>query len=255
MSEVVYDDGQIQIIYGDFLEVASIPDGSVDLIVTSPPYNLDIDYDVYHDSVSYDDYLEWTAKWLKKVYLLAADDGRMCLNIPISNRKGVKGEGMISLYSDVVTVAKQVGWKYFTTIIWYGGHISKRTAWGSFMSASAPYVIPPAEAIVVLYKKQWKKKKKGESDITREEFIDWTLGVWTFRGESAKRIGHPAPFPIELPKRCIKLFSYVGDLVLDPFAGSGTTLVAAKMLNRRAIGVDISREYCELARRRVVDGK
>ena len=122
----------------------------------------------------------------------------------------------------------------------------------SWMSASAPYVIAPVETILILYKGEtWKKPEKGVSDITREEFIAWTNGLWTFNGESAKRTGHPAPFPVELPHRCIKLFSYVDDIIFDPFLGSGSTLVAAAMNGRKAIGIDISAKYVELARNRI----
>jgi site-specific DNA-methyltransferase (adenine-specific) len=108
------------------------------------------------------------------------------------------------------------------------------------------------ELIIILYKNTWKKTSGSkESDVTRDEFMSWTNGLWTFNGESKKRIGHPAPFPLELPKRCIKLFSYVGDTVLDPFVGSGTTLIAASMLERKGIGVDVDKGYCKLAKSRI----
>lgn len=119
------------------------------------------------------------------------------------------------------------------------------------MSASAPFVIAPVEVIVVLYKKKWNKKHEGKSDITRDEFIEWTNGVWNFSGESRRKIGHPSPFPVELPKRCIKLFSFVGETVLDPFLGSGTTLIACLQTNRAGVGVEINRNYCELAVKRL----
>ncbi len=127
----------------------------------------------------------------------------------------------------------------------------------SWMSASAPYVIAPVELIVVLYKKRWRKTSgSGQSDISREEFMEWTNGVWSFSGESKKKIGHPAPFPLELPRRCIKLFSYVGDLVLDPFLGSGSTMIAAFLNRRYSIGIDIDSSYCEIAKKRLIaEGK
>jgi DNA modification methylase len=121
----------------------------------------------------------------------------------------------------------------------------------SWLSASAPYVIAPVEVILVLYKEKWIKEKKGKSDVSREEFLEWTNGVWSFNGESRNRIGHPAPFPVELPRRCIKLFSYVGDTVLDPFLGSGTTLLACFETKRLGLGMDIDRKYCELAKTRI----
>lgn len=97
----------------------------------------------------------------------------------------------------------------------------------------------------------WKKKEKGQNDITKEEFMAWTNGLWTFNGERAKKIGHPAPFPVELPKRCIKLFSYVGDTVLDPFLGSGTTALAAKRVGRNCVGLELNPDFCELAKNRI----
>ncbi|RDI91122.1 DNA methylase N-4/N-6 domain-containing protein [Thermosipho africanus Ob7] len=236
----------VKLINKDFLETY-IPENSIDLIVTSPPYNVEIPYNFHNDKITYEDYLIWTEKWLTKAYKLAKPDGRMCLNIPLDKNKG----GKQSVYADIVYLAKKVGWKYQSTIIWNEGNISRRTAWGSWLSASAPYVIAPVETIVILYKNVWKKQRKGESDILKNEFIEWTNGLWTFSGESKKRIGHPAPFPLELPKRCIKLFSYVGDVVLDPFLGSGTTVIAAYKLKRKAIGVEIDKKYFELAIERV----
>jgi site-specific DNA-methyltransferase (adenine-specific) len=181
--------------------------------------------------------------WLK-------DDGRFCLNIPLDKNKG----GQQSVGADLTTIAKKIGFQYHSTIVWNEGNISRRTAWGSWKSASAPFVIAPVELILVLYKKTWKKTGGSKiSDITRDEFMDWTNGLWTFNGESKKKVGHPAPFPVELPRRCIKLFSYVEDVVLDPFCGSGTTLIAAVSNRRRGIGIDVDKKYCELARKRIME--
>jgi site-specific DNA-methyltransferase (adenine-specific) len=232
----------------DVLQAGLAPE-SVDLIVTSPPYNVEVVYGTHRDDLSYADYLEFCEAWLKRCYEWLKPDGRMCLNIPLDKNKG----GQQSVGADLTTLAKRLGFQYHSTIVWNEGNISRRTAWGSWVSASAPYVIAPVELIVVLYKREWKKTSGTRiSDITPQEFVEWTNGLWTFNGESRKRVGHPAPFPLELPKRCIKLFSYVGDTVLDPFAGSGTTLLAAIMHNRHAIGVEIEPAYCELAKQRIM---
>ncbi len=245
-------DGNIKIINDDFLTTRLIEGNSIDLLVTSPPYNVDIHYGSFQDDIPYEAYLEFTKNWLKKAYKLMKNDGRMCLNVPLDKSRGRKGAGFQSVYADIVSIAKNVGWKYFSTIIWNEGNISRRTAWGSWLSARAPYVIAPVEVIIVFYKDRWQKIKNGKSDISKKEFMEWTNGLWTFNGESKKRIGHPAPYPVELPKRCIKLFSFVGDTVLDPFLGSGTTLIAAALLKRKGIGVEIDKEYCKLAKRRLV---
>ncbi|MEW6006756.1 MAG: site-specific DNA-methyltransferase [bacterium] len=237
----------LEIINEDFLTTDKIFNNSIDLIVTSPPYNVDIHYNSYDDEISYDKYLEFTEKWLEKAYKLLKDDGRFCLNIPLDKNKG----GQQSVYADITNIAKKIGFKYHSTIIWNEGNISRRTAWGSWLSARAPYVIAPVEVIVVLYKKNWRKANGGESDITRKEFMELTSGVWNFVGESKKRVGHPTPFPIELPRRCIKLFSFVQDTILDPFLGSGTTLIAAYLNKRKGIGVDIDKKYCDLAIKRL----
>jgi len=246
-EKLYFKTDSISIFNEDILKTNSIEENSIDLVVTSPPYNVDIQYGNYKDDIPYDEYLVFTRKWLTKCHSLLKDDGRMCLNIPLDKNKG----GQQSVCADITTIAKEVGWKYHATMIWNEQNISRRTAWGSWLSASAPFVIAPVEVIVVLYKKAWEKARKGKSDIARNEFIEWTNGVWNFSGESRNKIGHPSPFPIELPKRCIKLFSYVGDTVLDPFSGSGTTLIACLENKRTGVGVEINRNYCELAVRRL----
>jgi len=246
-SKPYFKFGSVRIYNEDILKIDAISNNSIDLIVTSPPYDVDIKYGNYDDGIPYDKYLEFTRKWLNRCYDFAKDDGRFCLNIPLDKNKG----GQQSVYADITTIAKEVGWKYHSTIIWNEQNISRRTAWGSWLSASAPFVIAPVEVIVILYKERWKKKCKGKSDITRDEFIEWTNGVWNFPGENRSKIGHPSPFPIELPRRCIKLFSFVGDTVLDPFLGSGTTLIACLETGRVGIGAEIDQNYCELAVKRL----
>jgi len=237
----------LRIFNADILKINAIDDESIDLIVTSPPYDVDIKYQNYDDNMPYEMYIDFTKKWLSRLHRLAKPDGRLCLNIPLDKNKG----GQQSVCADITNVAKEVGWKYHSTIIWNEQNISRRTAWGSWMSASAPYVIAPVEVIVVMYKQIWEKTRKGKSDIARDEFIEWTNGVWNFSGESKKKIGHPAPFPVELPKRCIKLFSFPRDVILDPFLGSGTTLIACLQTDRIGIGVEINKTYCRLAAKRL----
>jgi len=247
-GELYFKADSIRIYNDDFLKTDAIKESSIDLVVTSPPYNVDVQYENYKDDIPYVEYLVFTKKWLTKCYTLIKDDGRLCLNIPLDKNKG----GQQSVCADITTIAKEVGWKYHATIVWNEQNISRRTAWGSWLSASAPFVIAPVEVIVVLYKESWQKTSGSQkSDITRDEFLEWTNGVWNFSGESKNKIGHPAPFPIELPKRCIKLFSFVGDTVLDPFLGSGTTLIACAETSRIGIGVEINKNYCELAKKRL----
>jgi site-specific DNA-methyltransferase (adenine-specific) len=221
----------------------------IDLIITSPPYNVDIQYNSHKDDLTYEEYLEFSERWMANCFKWSKPQARFCLNIPLDKNKG----GQKSVGADLTTIAQKVGWKYHSTIVWNEGNISRRTAWGSWLSASAPFVIAPVELIVVLYKEEWKKTGgTRKSDISRKEFMDWTNGLWSFNGESKKKIGHPAPFPKELPYRCIKLFSYQKDVVFDPFAGSGTTLVMAQNADRIGIGVELDKKYCELAKRRIV---
>ena len=247
MSEY-FTNGNISVYNDDILDFDNIGESEIDLAITSPPYNVDIYYGKYDDDIPYEDYLDFTQKWLTKCYRMLKDDGRFCLNIPLDKNKG----GQQPVYADIMNIAAKIGYKYHSTIIWNEGNISRRTAWGSWMSASAPYVIAPVETIAVLYKQDWKKHNKGENDITKQEFMDWTNGMWTFSGQKKKEAGgHPAAFPIELPRRCIKLFSYVGDTVLDPFLGSGTTLIAASQNSRKGVGVEISQEYCQISENRI----
>ena len=249
-SGIHFQNETFTLIHDDILTTPHVAENSVDLIVTSPPYNVDIQYNSHKDDVSYAEYLEFSEKWMTRCFNWLKEDGRFCLNVPLDKNKG----GQQSVGADLTTIAKKIGFHYHSTIVWNEGNISRRTAWGSWKSASAPFVIAPVELILVLYKDKWKKTSGSKvSDIERDEFMDWTNGLWTFNGESKKRVGHPAPFPIELPRRCIRLFSYVNDAVLDPFSGSGTTLIAAVTNNRRGIGIDVDRKYCELARKRILD--
>jgi site-specific DNA-methyltransferase (adenine-specific) len=244
-----FESPSLAIFQDDVLSTRALQPGSVDLVVTSPPYNVDIEYGRHDDGKSYSSYRDFSRRWMERCFEWLRDDGRMCLNIPLDKNK----DGQQSVGADLTAIAKDVGFRYHSTIVWNEGNISRRTAWGSWMSASAPFVIAPVELIVVLYRAQWKRSSgTRRTTIRRQEFLDWTNGLWTFNGESKKRTGHPAPFPVELPRRCIRLFSYLGDTVLDPFMGSGTTLVAAAEAGRWGIGIELERRYCALAKARLL---
>lgn len=239
---------ELQVYQGDVTKWNLFSETFADLVITSPPYNVGIEYGKSDDCLNYSEYLKFSTQWLTNCYNWSNPEARFCLNIPLDKNKG----GQYSVGADLTKIAQEVGWKYHSTIVWNEGNISRRTAWGSWLSASAPFVIAPVELIVVLYKENWKKTRgTKKSTITRDEFMEWTNGLWTFNGESKKKIGHPAPFPRELPKRCIKLFSYAGDTVFDPFCGSGTTLIEAYANGRKGIGVDIDFTYCELTKKRL----
>jgi site-specific DNA-methyltransferase (adenine-specific) len=239
-----YDADRLAIYQADSTHLEFLPDASVHLAVTSPPYNLDVAYDGYRDALPYDRYLEWVEVWARALHRVAVDSGRACINVPLDSNKG----GKRAVYVDYVERFRAAGWSYQTTIVWNEQNISRRTAWGSWLSPSAPFVTAPVEMVAVFHKGPWRSAPNGRAtDLARDEFLEWTLGVWTFPGENPQRAGHPAPFPEELPRRLIKLYSYVGDVVLDPFLGSGTTCRVARRLGRRTIGVDVDAGYCARA--------
>ncbi|MDE1879498.1 MAG: site-specific DNA-methyltransferase [Euryarchaeota archaeon] len=233
---------------GDWREILRKPrwsrPESYDLTVTSPPYDLGKEHDVGEGLYQY---LRFTRDWLHDVFVMTRPNGRLCLNIPLDTSYG---KVYTPLYSLVMEEAREVGWEYKTTIVWNEGNISRRTAWGSWRRATAPHVIAPVEMIAVLYKGGWPRSAPDGSNpmtVPAKDFQEWTNGLWTFPGESATRIGHPAPFPGELPSRCIQLFSFPGDRVLDPFMGSGTTLIAAHRAGRVGVGVEKDPRYFRLA--------
>ena len=250
-------DDLVEIYNADSADLSFLADRSVQLVVTSPPYNLGKDYGAARDDATYFGYLEWVKAWSRELYRVLEPGARLCLNIPLDvnlsfdedGRRIASKQPVLADFSELLV--RELGFVYNTTILWLEGNISRRTAWGSWLSASDPWVNTAAEAVLVLSRDRRKRDGRGKtSDVTREEFMDWTLGLWAFNGQNTAQHGHPAPFPEELPRRLIKLFSFREDVVLDPFLGSGTTCRVAKNLGRRSIGVEISPEFCEVAANR-----
>lgn len=254
LLEPCYHDDLVDIYNADSTNLHFIRDQSVQLVVTSPPYNLGKDYGTARDDATYFGYLAWVERWCRELYRVLEPGGRLCLNIPLDiNLSFDEGRKRISSKQPVLAdftelLVRKLGFIYNTTILWLEGNISRRTAWGSWLSASDPWVNTAAEAILILSRDQRKRDGKGEtSDVERDEFMDWTLGLWAFNGQSTSQYGHPAPFPEQLPRRLIKLFSFREDVVLDPFLGSGTTCRVAKDLGRRSIGIELNPEFCQIA--------
>jgi site-specific DNA-methyltransferase (adenine-specific) len=226
----------------------------INLVVTSPPYNVGIEYDNHVDTMTYAEYRAWCKLWLAKLYDAMAPDGRICINIPFSvtpehlNKK--KGDDDINypVVSDYTAICEEVGFKYWRTLVWDKNH-SNKTCWGSWRSASAPFMRDPSESILVFYKNQWKRIEKGTSTIAGADFMSWTKNVWKIHPETKSK--HPAAYPPELPSRCIKLFSYKEDVICDPFLGSGTTGDVAVRLERSFVGVEMSETYFKMAKERI----
>ncbi|RIK30968.1 MAG: SAM-dependent methyltransferase [Chloroflexi bacterium] len=225
--------------------MANIPDNGVALAFTSPPYNVGKEYD---GDMGFEEYLDLIRAVGQEVYRVLKPGGRYVINIANLGRKPY-----IPLHSFFYMLhIKEIGFLPMGEIIWQKGRgASGNCAWGSWRSAKAPRLRDLHEYLLVFAKQSYSRPDKGESTIERDEFMAATLSVWEIAPESARRVGHPAPFPIELAQRVIQLYSYLDDVVLDPFMGSGTTCVAAKQLGRKYIGFDISEEYCAIARERL----
>ena len=228
-----------------------LDDNSVDLIVTSPPYNVGIDYDTWKDEMPWQDYLEWCKKWLTECFRVLKDDGRICINHYIAFSSPFEDVCQFPLM-DFRNIMTDIGFNVHKLAIWDDRTMNKYTAWGSWMSASAPNIMTPYEGILIAYKKQWNKLGKGESTMTKEQFIEGVSGLWHL---GTTRSLTKANFPESLPSMCINLLTYKGDLVVDPFMGSGTTGVSAVKNDREFIGFELSPNYCKLANDRIEASK
>ncbi|AAT43170.1 DNA-methyltransferase [Picrophilus oshimae] len=223
-----------------------IPDDSVHLMITSPPYNVG---KLYDKDMSLAEYREFLVNVWKEVYRVLVPGGRACINIANLGRKPY-----IPLHAYIIEDMIKLGYLMRGEIIWNKGNTaSSSVAWGTYMSAKNPVLRDSHEYILVFSKKSFTRgvKEGMKSTMTKEEFIEYTKSIWSINAESATKIGHPAPFPVELPKRLIKLYSFEDEVVLDPFIGSGTTAIAAIELNRHYIGYDIDQEYINIANSRI----
>lgn len=234
-----------KIICGKFAEICrNIPDEFIDVIITSPPYGANIAYDSCADDIhvavrNVDGVLAAASRILTK-------SGRLCINLPCDTGVG----GFLPLAFEAMgQVKKYPNLQLHSNIFWYFGQATAKTSWGSWQSPSSPHIRSICEFIMIFQKgTDPKQPRDGQSspDISSQEFMAWTRSVWEIHPESRTK-GHPATFPYVLPARLIKLYSYPGDLIYDPFCGSGTTLVAAKRHNRLYLGTDISKKYCGLS--------
>ena len=238
-----------KIICGDALDTLKLlSDESVHLTITSPPYNLDKPYSNHNDHMDYSEYLNWMGEVWKETKRVLVKGGRLCINMGENKRQNIT----YPTYSAFIQQCVDLKMLYRGTIIWNKHSAAKHCAWGSWNSCSNPHIVPRHEYIIIFSKGQWKLDGDSKNcDLNKEEFMKYTRSVWVFTPESRKKIGHPAPFPEELPNRLIKFFSYKGNIVLDMFAGSGTTGLVAKKLERNFILIDNSIEYCKLAAKRL----
>jgi site-specific DNA-methyltransferase (adenine-specific) len=254
-------------------EMSKLPENSVDLLVTSPPYNVGIDYDTHDDRTSMDDYWEFTKNWLTEAFRVLKTDGRIAVNIPYEVNVQDRG-GRVLFMSEFWSVMKKVGFKFYGLVDLdeQSPHRSKTTAWGSWMSPSAPYIYNPKECVILGYKSKHIKITKGEpewvgeiidleqedgttkkktvyTEEQKKEFMDLVYGQWSYFADTRQQT--KATFSMDIPLKAIKILTYKNDIVLDPFCGSGTSLVAAEVSGRRWIGIELSPNYTEVSRERV----
>ena len=227
--------------------MSELPDCSIHLMVTSPPYNVGKDYD---DNLSLEEYFEMLKEVFEETYRVLVPGGRAAINIANIGRKPY-----LSLNSRIIEIMQDIGFVMRGEIIWdKGPSVGGSCAWGSWMSASNPTLRDVHEYITIFSKISNKRLNphKRHNTIGRDEFLQLTKSIWSFQTESAKKVKHPAPFPIELPRRLIQLYTFENEVVLDPFIGVGTTAIAAIRTNRKYVGYDISKEYCNIAEERIL---
>ncbi len=228
-------------------KMKELPANSVHLMITSPPYNVGKDYDA---NLSLKEYLALLKRVMKETHRVLATGGRVAINVANIGRKPY-----IPLHSHIIDMMLDLGFFMRGEIIWNKSASSGTSfAWGSWKSAANPVLRDVHEYILVFSKDSYSRKKDAKKDtIDNKEFMDFTKSIWTFPSVSAKKIGHPAPFPEELPRRLIQLYSFEGDVILDPFMGSGQTAIAALKSGRHFVGYETDKKYCELAQKRITE--
>lgn len=234
-----------KVICKDSSSMSKIPDESVHLVVTSPPYNVGKDYD---KDLNLDEYVKMLKNVFSETFRVLVNGGRVCINITNVGRKPY-----IPYHKFIIDVMNEIGFFMRGEIIWdKGAGAGTSTAWGSWLSASNPTLRDTHEYILIFSKNKFSRERlEKENTITRDEFLEYTKSVWKFSPERAKKVGHPAPFPVELPYRCIQLYSFKDDVVLDPFCGVGTTAIAAIKSNRHYLMFDNNRNYVSKAKERI----
>lgn len=224
--------------------MSELPDECVHLVVTSPPYNVGKEYDKDLSLREYENLLRNVFTECQRVLVAG---GRVCVNVANVGRKPY-----IALNALVSNIMTDIGYLMRGEIIWNkSASAGVSCAWGSWQSPSNPVLRDVHEYILCFSKDAYKLVSNGSPTIEKDEFLEATKSIWTFPSESANRVGHPAPFPVELPKRLIKLYSYENDVILDPFMGSGSSAIASVETGRRWVGYDTVAEYCELTANRI----
>ena len=228
-------------------EMHHLPEDCVHLMVTSPPYNARKEYD---NDLTLQEYLELLEAVFAETYRVLVPGGRACVNVANLGRRPY-----IPLNAYIAQIMTAIGFLMRGEIVWdKAASVGSSTAWGSWMEASNPTLRDVHEYILVFSKGRFKREKgERQSTVQRDEFLEYTKSVWTFPTESARKVGHPAPFPIELPYRCIQLYTFQNEVVLDPFMGSGQTALAARKSGRRFVGYEIEPEYVKLAEQRLAE--
>lgn len=232
-------------ILGSAENMKELPNNSVHLMITSPPYNVSKEYD---EDLSLKEYLTLLENTFKETYRVLVNGGRACINVANLGRKPY-----IPISDYISQLMIEMGFNMRGEIIWNkAASASPSTAWGSWQSAANPILRDIHEYILIFSKGDYKREREEKQNtISKEQFMEWTKSIWTMNAESARRIGHPAPFPEELPYRLIQLYSFKNDIILDPFMGSGTTGIAALKSDRRFVGYEINDDYIKLSETRL----